>query len=607
LLSDNPINLPNLVGSPESFDAVALPQQPEQALVVWAAAGNLQAQRFSPSGVPAEEAWEVANIAAGTVRVANLPNQGTVIAWDAPDADGNGVWVQRLDSGDIPLESAFVAHGSQTGDQRLSDLAVFSDGGFVLLFTDDFGDGDGTCAKAQLFAPSGFPLNTDLVLNTTPEGDQEARSVLVLDTDEWVATFATTEDFSGHPAYTRRFFQSGEPSMGQPEIRGSAQVTGNQSAPAAARSGERVLLVYTSPHENDPDGGILGRVFTPDGHQVRAEALINSQTAGALSEPSVAGGPDRFLITWTAAEAEGEDGDVVGTWLNAEGTPLGVGDIPIGTVTAGHQGQSAVAVTANGNYLVLFEGDSGNVDAATDILARAFDADGVSESIETVIHSVTAGIQTAPSVVADNDTFLAVYQSQDAAGTGTDTGEDILLQRLTLSGVPSGDPVIVNNASSGDQTRPTISVSDDGTQITVCWLTVEAGVTMRELHCRHLNEDLQGFGSFPVSSPTVPAGTLVTPWPVHPTLARLDDGTLLLGWAEQSHASQQDIAVAVLTENKAPQTRIVANRTRPQNQDHPFLLATGGSTFWAGWESPGQDGDGSGVYFRTLPKPPLAP
>jgi hypothetical protein len=133
------------------------------------------AQRYSATGNPASGQFAVNKTIMGDESLpaaAGLNNGGFVVAWQAPDASGSGVYIQRFTSAGVKSGSAGRVNTFTANNQFQPTVSAFTDDGFVVLWTSQGQDGSGKGVYAQLFKTTGAKTNVEFLVNTTIAGDQ---------------------------------------------------------------------------------------------------------------------------------------------------------------------------------------------------------------------------------------------------------------------------------------------------------------------------------------------------------------------------------------------------------------------------------------------------
>ncbi|MCH9829044.1 MAG: DUF11 domain-containing protein [Gammaproteobacteria bacterium] len=152
-----------------------------------ATAGEIFARRFDPDGEPLGDSFRVSSVDNGTERspfVGINASGQFVIAWkrSSPPA----VYAQRFAADGSKLGGEFRADVPGDGDGAggsSSDVLMFRDGGFLIVWDEANIDGNGDAVVAQRFAADGSAIGaellerTDFVVNTSTEGDQTSPMV----------------------------------------------------------------------------------------------------------------------------------------------------------------------------------------------------------------------------------------------------------------------------------------------------------------------------------------------------------------------------------------------------------------------------------------------
>ncbi|TNF38424.1 MAG: hypothetical protein EP329_00505 [Deltaproteobacteria bacterium] len=567
-------------------------------LVAWVAPSltEIQMRRFQQSGQPAgASAMTLVTASTGTfgdVRIIGQQDGSVVVIWESQggDGDGLGVFGQRFDVSGSSLGSVFRVSSATTGDQRLGEVARFSDDGFVVVFDDRYGDADGWGVKARRYSANGSPQGADISVNTFTSGAQYLPTVEVLQDDDWVVGFVDNQG----AVWTRRFEQDGSPMIGQVERRLNDTTAGDQRGVrgAAIASGD-VLAAYDSPVAGQQDGEILARIITPYGGGLSAELQLNTYNVGAQRGVAVAGGQAHFAAVWQSAEQDGSNDGVFGRFIDATGAPTTVSDVAINATTAGFQRNPDVAMTTDDAAAVVWSGQAGD-GSISDIFARVVDYDGTPVTTDFIVNTDTAGLQDYPAIAADDDGNLFIaWQSMASDGSGL----NIHARKFDAQGGALGDEVVVNTELGQDQTNATIAVSADGTRVTACWQSLgQDTADSLGVFCQVMNSNLGKLAN------EVQLNVLTANTQRNPVVRYLSTGNIVVGW--ESEGVDGD-GYAVQYRRMSPSgvpfgARVVVNRTWTASQDQLELVPLPGASLISLWRSTGQDGDSGGIYFRDL-------
>ncbi|HEX4872180.1 MAG TPA: Calx-beta domain-containing protein, partial [Nevskiaceae bacterium] len=327
--------------------------------------GAALALALAPGALGAQGAGEpvgaLVTVAADASRqhLARLPDGRIRVVYEAPDADGSGIWLRRYDAAGEPLDGAPLALNTVTaGAQERPRLALAPDGRGWVVWQSLNVDGSSRGIVARRLAEDGRPLGEPLLVNLTTDQDQ---------------TF--------------------------PDVAADAQ--------------GGALIAWQSFLQDGDNNGVYARRFAADGQPLSGEIALAQLTADSQQQASVAMRPDgRALVAWTSFAVPG--GAIQLRELDASGTPLG-DEFSIDPATVGGQTGGVVAIGANGQAWVAWQ--SFSVDnSGTGIAARTRAPAGGFDGPVLALNASGAGNQTAPQIAVDADGRLAAVWQDEASG-----------------------------------------------------------------------------------------------------------------------------------------------------------------------------------------------
>ncbi|HEV8378745.1 MAG TPA: hypothetical protein VGP99_07830, partial [Tepidisphaeraceae bacterium] len=161
------------------------------------------------------------------------------------------------------------------------------------------------------------------------------------------------------------------------EVRVNTYTADYQTNPAVAADADGdYVIVWQSPQEGLNNAGIYAQRFNASGIPQGGEIHVNVNTAGAQNFPAVAMDADGdFVVAWRDNVQEGNNnGGIFARRFDAAGNPLS-GEIHVNTATTGDQAVPSVAMDAAGDFVIVYE--SVVPSFAPDVYARRFDFNGV--------------------------------------------------------------------------------------------------------------------------------------------------------------------------------------------------------------------------------------
>ncbi len=393
-------------------------------------------------------------------------------------------------------------------------------------------------------------LGPEVQINVTAAGSQIAPAVAAGDVQGryFVAWQSFDQDGSGAGVYGRVFAADGQPVSG--ELRLSTTTAGDQITPALASRYELYKAVWASQGKDGNGFGIVLRLFDHLGSSTGGEILVNQTTAGNQIGPRVAAADSQFVVVWTGPNpASATQTEVWARRYAVNGQPFS-GELRANSATSGNQSQPAVALAADGSYVVAWTSDEGD-GSGYGVFARRFDAQGNATTGDLVVPATTLYDQTTPAVAALATGGYVVAWTSYLQALGSQIGPQpiVMAQRFDALGAKVGAPIQVTAQSVDRQEAPSVDAESGG-------------------------------------------GFLVA-W----------QATVLASGDRQVRARRYDAAGAPLS------GELPLNSTQAGDQAAPAIAAQPGGRFVATWASFGQDGSSWGIFGQRFGTPlePCAP
>lgn len=326
-----------------------------------------------------------------------------------------------------------------------------------------------------------------------------------------------------------------------------------------------------------------------------SEFTVNTTTAGSQAvyftwtgQNVAIDGQGNFVVVWE--DQSGNDGGgwgIYGRRFAADGTPLG-NDFVVNTTTSLDQSAPAIAMNAAGNFVVVWtDQNSGH------IVGQRFAANGSRQGGEFFVTASPGGGYGATVAMDVAGNFVVAWTDQDDRDGD---GWAVLAQRFDASGNKLGGEVIVNTTSAGNQWVNSLGMNDSG-QYVVVWTgdTQESGgnagvyvqvfaadgsTVGNELHINQTTAGTQNFGSVDLDA----SGNFVVAW-----RSSEGDGSGTASFARRFDASGNALG-----------NEFLVNDVTSGGQSYPMVAmdANGGFVI-AFTDNDGRDGDSYGVFLQT--------
>ncbi len=205
---------------------------------------------------------------------------------------------------------------------------------------------------------------------------------------------------------------------------------------------------------------------TPSGNQFRA----NTTTTNNQDNPVVAiTNNGNFVVVWESSGQDTSGKGVFGQRYDVNGNPIGI-EFQINSYVKRDQHNPAIAADSAGNFVVAWESENQD-GSGSGIYARRYAADGNPQGQAFRVNSNTQGDQLSPSVSMDNQgNFTIAWASDDRGDDGDGDGYGVFAQQYTRSGSKIGNQFQVNRSTESDQDNPAIGVQPNG-NFMIAWET----------------------------------------------------------------------------------------------------------------------------------------
>jgi hypothetical protein len=293
------------------------------------------------------------------------------------------------------------------------------------------------------------PLGDEFQVNSYTTSSQSYPAVASNGQGGFVVVWSSLGQ-DGHQAgvFAQQFGSTGSPAG--PEFQVNTWTTRSQYRPSVAMNDAGAFVVIWHSYQQDGEhGGVFGQMFDSAGAPVAAEFQVNTYTTDGQYYSAVAmNGAGEFVVVWEDNARQGNYG-IFGQRFGAPGLPEG-SEFQVTTYTTFSQRKPAVAMNANGGFVVAWEENS-------DIIGGIFDADGAPVGAEFQVNAATFDQNLRPSVAMNElGEFVASWALYDTSGYG------VFRQRFDETGAKVGIQNLVNTYITGSQKKPAISMDASG-------------------------------------------------------------------------------------------------------------------------------------------------
>ncbi|MGO4705593.1 cadherin domain-containing protein [Microvirga sp. 2MCAF38] len=216
---------------------------------------------------------------------------GWVVTYTARDSDGDGIYQLAFDHDGNEIGTPTIVNSTTAGQQRDSHVMGLADGGWVVFWSHDTGEGKDFFQ--QHYDATGTKVGGETLVNHDTRATRYNIQSTLLSDDTYVVTWEERDrDGSGYGIYQQVFSASGS-KIGD-EILVNETTTGHQSgATVTALAGGGWVVSWDSEGQNGSGYSINQRVFSqPEGLTLTAGKDYIVGTAGNETINVTAGGLD---------------------------------------------------------------------------------------------------------------------------------------------------------------------------------------------------------------------------------------------------------------------------------------------------------------------------
>ncbi|MEZ0371540.1 MAG: hypothetical protein ACAI44_20790, partial [Candidatus Sericytochromatia bacterium] len=354
---------------------------------------------------------------------------------------------------------------------------------------------------------------------------------------------------------------------------------GNWTLKAYAADG--ALLTQTAVSVTNSGAAVTSDPLLLTGvREIVPDFLVNTETNGGQLLPAVAMDADGdFVVVWQTYHAGENQSGIYGQRYNRNGVPQGA-EFRVNTETNDNQVKPAVAMEANGDFVVVWE--SLNQDGfGRGIYAQRFSATGSPVGGEFLVNTTTFFEQKEPAVAMDADgDFVVAWQSQYQDGSG----DGLYAQRYSSTGAAVGGEFLVNSETLNGQGQAAVAMADAG-KFVIAWTSDNQDGDGRGVYAQLYNSAGGAIGvETRVNSETVDEQ-------FQPVAAMDADGDYVIAWDGYNQDGEYDgVFFQRFTSSGSPAgSETQANSETLSYQYEPSIAMDADGDFTISWTSYNQD------------------
>lgn len=318
------------------------------------------------------------------------------------------------------------------------------------------------------------------------------------------------------------------------------------------------------------------------------ELDVNTYTSGAQMHPAVAASATGdFILVW---QSELQDGNAYGIYAqryHANGTKVG-DEFRVNTETLNTQTKPAIAINSQGDFLIVWASYLQD-GSANGIFGQFFFADGTPNGSEFQVNTYTSNNQLDPAIsVSHHDQWLVSWTSD--AQDGSNYG--VYAQRFLPNGTPVGNEFRINAHTNSYQYQSALTAAVDG-GFWATWASRYQDGSDYGVYLRHIDAEGE-------LGPEIPVNTYTSGEQSYPAIASNHDGHFVIAWQSQNQdGNNRGIFAQRFLANGTPQgNEFQVNTYTTGEQSYPGVGMSESGKIAISWNSNGQDGNGMGIFTQ---------
>ncbi|SNY69711.1 Ig-like domain-containing protein [Enterobacter sp. CC120223-11] len=531
--------------------------------------------------------------------------------WNGMDSNGTGVFGQMRKTDGTSAGPILTLNTTQDKSQNYPDAITLKDGSFVVFWDSDDSQANGSDIRAihYTFDPVtgmvGAKSTGDFIVNDYRLGKQYKPVGVALDDGGYLLIWGSEGgDGDGSAIYAQRFDASSN-KVGH-EFLVNPTIAGNQGSgwddvdlkhilDATLLDNGDVFITWHS-DKIDTDGfGIEGVTIDIDA-SFYSEFQINSSTYGEQrfsSTTSLPGGG--FVVVWQSSQNGNED--IIAQLFDSSGMPVG-GEFRVNAVTADFQGQPDVITLSDGTFLVGYHSFEGSDVVRLQHYGYTYDGAGNITGTEKIgaenklTHSGLSINRNVQLTALDDGGYMVVWQGTN---NGTAAWQVLSAQYDANGTMVAGSETSVGSmgygSSSNTPSKATVTTLDGGVVV----VTYAKETTDGDIYFRIYDANTHTY-SAEIRANQTTIGSQGTP-----SVAKLANGNFVVNWDSSDNSGPDQSGRSTWGRIYNPQGEPVSNEFlvnsfTPLHQQQPVTIYRPGGGFVTLYNSQADIAPGNGTY-----------
>ncbi|MBU1627377.1 hypothetical protein KKB18_08425 [bacterium] len=405
----------------------------------------------------------------GNAKIAMNANGSFIVVWECPRFGIHSIHAQNFDNLGVPKTKKEFTINDPSKYAQLRPAVVSNASGdcvvawlntYWLKGYEEYSSNDIFARKINIGVSANEKLKeapaTQFLVNTFLEGLQDNPEIAIdKDGNFIIAWNSESQDGYGDGIFAQRF-DSYCNHIGN-EFQVNTYVYNSQKLPAIAYDkDDNFIITWMSQSQDGSDWGIFARTYDFNGIPKLSESQINTYYDGFQGNPAIAmRGEGNYVITWYGKDKDGSDWfDIYAQVFDSDWGPAGA-ELNVNMMTSNNNEKPAVAMDNSGNFILTW------VYYPNEIRAQKFDINGTKLGEEFKVNSTPNDVYNPDIAMTDIEHFVIIWQSKNQVSPLS--GWDIFAHLYPDDPTPTLTPTPSKTKTSTPTKTPTKTITQTPT------------------------------------------------------------------------------------------------------------------------------------------------
>jgi hypothetical protein len=343
------------------------------------------------------------------------------VVWDIQNHwEISEIFAQVFDSEGNPKGPEFAVNSDWEHIQFNPRIAVGPDGDFVITWVHYKVQTNSAEIYAKMYDADALPRGEEFQVNDYSTGHQGNPDIALDSEGNFIITWQSwDQDTSGLGIFAKKFGPDGIPIV--PEFQVNTSFNDDQFHPAIAiNSQNQFIVIWTSFEQDGYQTGLYAQRFDIDGSTIGSEFPVNFPTAGWQDFADVAiDSSGNYLFCWHSFRYDENAYDIFARKMDAS-LKIIIPEFKVNFTTEDWQVFPKIDSDSRGNFIIVWENQVLE-GSSSSIFAQIFDSLGNILEPEFQISDISEGKRAAPEVqMISRQKYLTLWQAYQPASSEWD-------------------------------------------------------------------------------------------------------------------------------------------------------------------------------------------